>query len=305
MRKNWSYRLLALILALGCWYLVTGQEKVERWIEMPIEIVNAPKDLAIHSGLQTHIKVRVRGSKPMLRGLDERNMAYPLDFSKIRAGMNSLTIERSRVPVPKAVEVIEIDPGRLSVQADPLITLELPVEPMWRGKLTSDFMLTEASAEPARVMIQGPERRVLALRKVSTQPLEEEIKMAKTVVQSVLVDVPEAMKATPARVTVRFVFEEKTKDVWVKLPVEARIVGQGMDPQSQVEVKPEMVQLHVEVPLSLLRKKDFKKEFAAFVDIDSPLSKGWNVIEYNTRLPAGCTLLKAVPQKIEIQVLKK
>ena len=35
MWNNWQYRVLAILLALACWYVVSGQEKVETWLEVP------------------------------------------------------------------------------------------------------------------------------------------------------------------------------------------------------------------------------------------------------------------------------
>ena len=36
MKPNWQYLALALALSLFCWYLVTGREKVDTWMTMPL-----------------------------------------------------------------------------------------------------------------------------------------------------------------------------------------------------------------------------------------------------------------------------
>ena len=62
MFSNWQYRLLAVALALICWYLVTGREKVDVWVSLPVELVKGmPEDLTIRERpAEPSIDVRVR-----------------------------------------------------------------------------------------------------------------------------------------------------------------------------------------------------------------------------------------------------
>lgn len=300
MLRNWPYRLLALVLAFSCWYLVTGQQKVERWIEMPLEIVNAPENIAIQSGLKTRINVRVRGSKPMLRGLDERNIAYPLDLSNLRAGTVVLPIDINRVPVPKAVDVIEIDPPRLTVNADELAKRRLRVEALWDGSAGEDYELRESWTEPSSVLISGPKSIVDALQSVPTVPLSGNVTSAGNMERVLGLALPEAIKAEPQTVTAKFKFAEKTEQLWLKLPL--KILPENVAEQTEASVKPQTVQLHVELPVSLARQENLKDRFSAFIMLSSSVESGWQVVEYRTKLPPGCTLIKAVPQKVDLRI---
>jgi YbbR domain-containing protein len=303
MLRNWQYRLLALVLAFACWYLVTGQQKVETWLEVPVDIVNAPKDIAIQSGLKTRINVRVRGSKPMLRGLDARSLAYPLDLSGLRAGTVVLNFDANRIPVPKAVEVLEIDPPRLTVDADRMITRRVRVEPQWKGSVEKNYSLLEAWTVPAAVKVRGPQDLVEALTAVPTLPLAGNVTTAGTMERELGLDLPESVVAEPAVVKASFRFAEKTEKLWVKLPL--KVLPENLAKSAGVQVKPKTVQLHVEVPVSLLDQEDFKSLFSTFILLNSSIDPGWHVVEYRTKLPPGCTLIKAVPQKVDLRVSRR
>ena len=83
MWNNWQYRVLAILLALACWYVVSGQEKVETWLEVPLEFVNLPPQMEITSGLVSKLQVRIRGTSNQVRSLNVGRLAYKLDLGKI------------------------------------------------------------------------------------------------------------------------------------------------------------------------------------------------------------------------------
>ncbi|NJB67451.1 YbbR domain-containing protein [Desulfobaculum xiamenense] len=303
MRENWPYRILALLLAFACWYLVTGQDKVETWIEIPVEIVNTPKDLVVQSGVPSRINVRVRGSKPMLRGLDARSLAYSLNLATLTPGTNVVTIEPGKVSVPKAVEVIEIDPARLTVEADRLVRRRVPVEPRWQGDVAEDYELLEAVADPLVVQLEGPERLVEPLKSVPTLPLTGNVTSAGAMVRDLGLDLPREIQANPASVRVHFRFAERTRQMWLKIPI--RVLPENSSAAASAQVKPATVQVQVEAPVSIAREKDFRERFSAFILLNSSMEPGWHVVEYRIKMPPGCTLIKAVPQKVDLRIRRK
>jgi len=130
--KNWKDIAIALALAILTWYLLTGREKVEAWVDMSVEMTNAPEGLTIRKGLVSRIEVRVRGPKGLVRSLDRRKWTYSLDVSRLKVGENLVDIDRERIPLSMAYEVVEVKPSRLILTVDRVSKKEVPVIAEWR-----------------------------------------------------------------------------------------------------------------------------------------------------------------------------
>jgi len=295
MFANWQYRLLAVVLALLCWYLVTGREKVETWVEVPVELVGTPDDLFVREGLESRLKVRLRGPQSIIRGLDPRSLAYTLDMSHAQPGETVVPFERDAVKAPKALEVVELSPQRMTLVIDRQSRRTLPVEPVWKGRIGNDYRLVNATAFPPEVALRGPARVLDRLERVQTLAVSVNSTRPGTVGADAALALPAEIRSDPAKVRVVLNFGLKTRDVWVRLPVE--VLPQ---PRTGVTVRPSTVQAYVETPVTLLREPDFKEKRGAYVILEQNATSGRRVLNCRLRLPPGVTLLKAVPEEVEV-----
>lgn len=299
MFRNWQYRLLALALALTCWYIVAGREKVQSWIEMPVEIVGAKPEIVVEEGMLTKIGVRVRGPRALVRGLEEKRPAYTLDLSDLEPGETEVSFSAENIPLSMALEVIEIDPPRMTLVADRLVERTLPVTPVWKGSPGQDYDLVNASTVPDAVSLTGPEKALSKMESVSTRPLAVNATGSGTFSGRVGLDLPDGVTSKPDAVNLQTRYEVKLKTVWIKLPVAIR-------PENDVKatVRPHTIQIRCGVPLPILRQDDFKKDFLAYVLLPSGLEPGSHSLPLRLSLPEGCALEKVVPEKVEVRVKK-
>ncbi len=297
MFVNWQYRLLAVVLALLCWYLITGREKVETWVEAPVELVATPEDLFVRDGLESSLKVRVRGPKSIIRGLDPKGLAYTVDMSKAIAGEMVVPFELDAVKAPKALEVVELSPQRMTLTIDKLSRKSVPVDPIWKGRIGDDYRLLNATSVPAEVMLRGPAQVLDRLERVQTLALSVNSTRPGAVGADAALSLPAEVRSDPAKVRVVLNFGLKTKDVWVRLPVD--ILPQTL----HGTVRPSTVQVYVETPVTLLRDPDFKDQFGAYVVLEQNAT-GRRTTPYRLRLPPDVVLLKAVPDEVEVAVEK-
>jgi len=297
MFVNWQYRLLAVVLALLCWYLVTGREKVETWVEVPVELVGTPDDLFVRAGLEARLKVRLRGPQSIIRGLDPRSLAYTLDLSRAQPGETVFPIERDAVKAPKALEVVEVSPQNMTLVIDRQAHRTLPVEPVWKGRIGDDYRLVNATSFPPEVSLRGPAKVLDRLERVQTLAVSVNSTQPGTVGADAALALPAEVRADPAKVRVVLNFGIKAKDVWVRLPVEVL-----PKPAAGVSVRPSSVQAYVETPVTLLREPDFKEKLGAYVILEHNATAGRRVLACHLRLPPGVTLLKAVPEEVEVTV---
>lgn len=300
MFRNWQYRLLALVLALGCWYVVTGREKVQSWIEMPVEIVGAAQDIMILDGMQTKIAVRVRGPRALVRGLEEKRPVYTLDLSDLGPGETTIPFEAQNIPLSMALDVVEIAPPSMTLTADRLISRTLPVRPVFEADPGDDLTLVNATSVPPEATLAGPETVLSAIKDVPTRSVTVPVKGPGIFDMRAELDLPRAVTADPPAVRVNLDYAVKLKTVWIKLPVKILPEnGQG------ATVRPTTVQIRCGVPLPLLREENFRDRFMAYVLLPSNLEAGRHTLPLRLNLPKGCALEKTVPEELEVRVKKK
>lgn len=299
--KNWQTILLSLALAIFTWFLVTGREVVETWVDMPVVMTNPPEGLIIEDGLVDKIQVRLRGPKGLVGNLSSQNLSYPIDVSKLKIGEQVVDIESSKIPLPSTYEIIEVKPNRLKLKVDRRISKKIAVEAAWAGDISSDYKLQEVVAAPDLIEIRGPEtmlRKITKTRVVMKEDFPED--PPRSWVEDVGLELPEEIEASPGQVRVEAFFGPKTRQIWVKLPLEV-VAPAGY----KVGVVQDYVRLLIEGPISLFRNNEYRNEMAAKLVFGEELAPGKFDLGYEVTLPDGCRLEKKNPETVQSTLKKK
>ncbi|MDY7002293.1 MAG: hypothetical protein SVS15_11010, partial [Thermodesulfobacteriota bacterium] len=133
------------------------------------------------------------------------------------------------------------------------------------------------------------------MENVSTLAVHVNSTTPDTRTSTVGLSLPQDVEAVPDKVEVTLAFEVKKKKVWVKIPVKA-----VPEKVKNVSIRPRVVQLHVETPVTLLRRRDFKDTISVLLVLPSSLKPGKHILPYRVKLPEGCLLLKAVPEQVDV-----
>lgn len=301
MIKNWQTIILAVALAFFTWFLVTGREVIETWVEMPLVVTNPPEGVIIEDGLVEKIQVRLRGPKGLVDNLASQNLSYSLDLSDIEIGQQVLEIMAERLPLTSTYEIIEIKPNRLKLHVDRRIAKKIAVEASWSGKLSSDYKLLDVVASPNIVEISGPETKLRKISKTKVVMLEDfPEEVPRNWVEDVALELPEEISASPGQVRVEAFFGPKTRDIWVKIPLAVE-APDGFT----VSVPQNYVRLFIEGPIRLFRNNEFRKEMSAVLLFGPDLAAGKYDLAYDVVLPEGCRLLKMNPETVKTTLKKK
>lgn len=297
MKSNWQYLLLAFILAVFSWHLVSGREKVDTWIQMPVEMVNVPQGYVVRQGMVNRIEVRIRGPRPMIRSIDMKNAFYPLNLSGLQLGVNILDFESANIPLSRAIEVMEIMPPRVELMVDRLVSRTVPVEADYEVQLHEDYELKRLVLNPDSVTLRGPQEVVDQVETLKTQPArvpEEKPTLWESPVGLVL---PAEVEASPARVGLQMVFGEKTEEKTIQVPVrvpelEGRVA----------RVKPSKIQLVLEMPVSLARDKNIAEKFRVMPEDLGLFEPGTYQLGYRVTIPPATVLIKTEPELITVTI---
>jgi YbbR domain-containing protein len=300
MLRNWQTILLSIALAVFTWFLVTGREVVETWVDMPVVMTNPPEGLIIEDGLVDKIQVRLRGPKGLVGNLPSQNLVYPVNVSNLKVGEQVVDIDPDKIPLSSTYEIIEVKPNRLRLTVDRRISKKIAVEAAWAGNLNSDYRLQEVTASPDVVVIRGPEtmlRKISKTRVVLKGDFPEDV--PRSWAEDVAVEVPDEIEAQPGQVSVEAFFEPKTREIWVKVPIEFQ-APEGF----QANVQQRYVRLLIEGPVFLFHDDEYRKSIIATVAFGEKAAEGEFEFDYDVTLPEGCRLEKKNPETVTA-VIKK
>lgn len=300
MKTNWQYLLLAFVLAVFSWHLVSGREKVDTWIQMPVEMVNTPQGYVVRQGMVNRIEVRVRGPRPMVRGIDMKNAFYPLNLQNLKPGLNVLDFEPRNIPLSRAIEVVEIAPPRVELLVDRLIAKSVPVVEDIQFHLHEDFELKSMVLTPDKVTLRGPQAIVEPIEEISLQLVKVEgDRPDKWETQAGLV-LPAEVEATPARVSVQLVFGELMEEKWVEAAVRIpKLEGRT------VKIKPAKVRLLLQMPVSMAREEDLGEKVGVLPEAMGLLEPGTHSLGYRVVVPPGSLLVRFEPEQLEVRIVEE
>lgn len=297
MWNNWQYRILALMMSLACWYVVSGQEKVETWLEVPVEFVNLPQQMEITSGLVNKIQVRIRGTSNQVRSLNVGRLAYKLDLGKIQAGKNVLPLVAESVTITSAVEVVEISPARLELVADVMLARTVPVHLDWHGYPADDMQLKNATVVPDRVEITGFASTLHDVRALPTVRVDVPTTGERMAAGRAKLLLPKDVRSTVSSVAYELVFGPVTQELWVKMNLETVEY-----PGYTYSFEPKYVRVKLEMPVALLKDKDWRETLHMVLDPGVYPKDGTSMISPVPRLPNDVVVLDVKPAEVQISV---
>lgn len=297
MWNNWQYRALALLMALMCWYVVSGQEKVETWLEIPLEFVNLPQQMEITSGLVGKVQVRIRGTSNQVRSLNTTRLAYKLDLGKILPGANVIPLVPENMIITSAVDVVEINPTRLELVADVMVAKEVPVRLDWTGLPGEDLRFKKVQLDPDKVTISGFASALDRVDSLTTDQIQIVANGGLAVSGRAKLLVPKDVRTAVSSVGYELEFEYISQEMWVKMnlePVEYNSFAYSFEPK--------FVRVLLEIPVRLLKDKDWRETLHLMIDPGANPAIGQSVLRPVPRFPEGVRILEAKPEEIEIFV---
>jgi hypothetical protein len=172
--RNFGAKLLALAIACGTWWVVSGdrRERIsERSYRIPLSIVNVPVGTMVVSPLPDAVDVRVRGPFTPIRQLDPTKLDAVVDLIEARAGERRYILAPEDINVPRNVEVISISPPEVRVVLDTVAEKQVPILPDLQGRPAAGWALEDAAAEPRVARIVGPNGTLARTAAVRTEPV--------------------------------------------------------------------------------------------------------------------------------------
>lgn len=296
-KVNWQYRIIAVVLALFFWYLISGQEKVEIWLNVPVEIASLPSDHVIRSGMVGSIRVRCRGTSTILSRLETGRLSYTLDLSGVGKGVNEIALDPKNINLPRAVDVVDITPSSLELEIDSLETKTVPVRVNWQAYISSDFELREVLVEPKNVRISGSARILDRIEEIETRHIEIRDEAPRRIIKKVSLDLFPETESSVTEVLVEFSFGPILEEIWVRKPVDV-FADEGVE----YDIDPDHIRANLALPKSLLRTQNWRDQINYYIWVSQEMEPGEYEIEVMADLPRDAELREKRPETVTVEI---
>jgi YbbR domain-containing protein len=211
---NLGLKLVSLALAVGLWANVARDPIAEVELRVPIEFHNLPTNLEVDSANFTEAQIRVRGPERLIHQLQTGDVRAEIDLSAVNPGERTFDLTARHVHVPRDLEVVQIVPGQFHLSFDTRDVRIIEVRPRMTGSFASGMRVAQVIADPPKVTISGPRRRVEAVEAAITDAVDASgtVTRASFVTQAYVPDpLIQVVHPTPIRVTVIMEGSEQEK----------------------------------------------------------------------------------------------
>jgi YbbR domain-containing protein len=240
MKAPWPFghfglKVFSVVFATFLWFVVSGEEAVERGLRIPLELQQFPGGLELQGEAPSLVDVRVRGASGALSRLSSGDIVAVLDLKAARAGQRLYQLTPEQVRVPFGVQVVQVSPPTIALAFEPVASRQVPVVPEVEGDPAPGYVAGKVTVDPATVEVIGGQSAVARVTEAVTEPISIAGSRA-TVTDSVTVGfVDTALRLkTPrlARVTVE-ILPGPVEQTLHDRPVQLRNLTDGLVARSQ------------------------------------------------------------------------
>lgn len=174
LRKN-ALLLWSILIAVVLWFQVYGQGEGSLTLEVPLQLKGLPQNMVVVNDLPDSVHITVNGLQSRLKAVTPQDIYVPFDASGLTLpGVVERVVKISDVRLPSGLEITKIQPDRVELQVDRIVTRSLPVLP--RLELPEGWHAENVTVEPAEVQLSGPEVWLESLKEVETIAIQPEYK---------------------------------------------------------------------------------------------------------------------------------
>jgi YbbR domain-containing protein len=175
--KNWGLKLTSVLIAFALWLMLRGSQG-ERVITVPLT-VQIPRSMEIVNELPNLVEITAQGYLANLTG-SLPNMTYNIDLQSAGEGEQTIPLLPAGVRISPAsgLRVIRVNPARITLILEKVISKDVPVKVPIRGTPDSGFDFYQVTCQPSIVSISGPRSDVNPIKEVETEPVSIEARSA-------------------------------------------------------------------------------------------------------------------------------
>jgi hypothetical protein len=166
LTENLGLKAMALLFSLGFFGYIHGQEEVQQRT-IPVSVISLPPEggeKELVSRIPPSIHITVSGSTRALTEMVQQGVT-PLELDLRQGYPLSVTFTRDMLVLPRNVELVLVDPPRLELEWEEVVTRQVPLQASITGQPAEGRVVRgEPRIEPERITVRGPASAVETLQ---------------------------------------------------------------------------------------------------------------------------------------------
>jgi YbbR domain-containing protein len=259
--RHIGLKVISIALAAALWFIVSGEQIVERALRIPLELTNLPAQLEVVGDPPTVVDVRVRGSSGALGRIGSGELVAILDLRNAKAGDRLFQLTSADVRAPFGIEVVQVTPSSVPISFERSLTKVVPIVPALEGDPAPGYVVGTVTARPATVEVAGPASAVARVTEAITEPVSV-AGAQRTITEMVTVGLsaPSVHLTSPLAATVTVnVTAAPVEWTVASVPIQVRNAGRS------VQVTPTGIAVHVRGPRDA--RDVGASDFEAWIDV--------------------------------------
>ena len=253
--KDWLLKFVSLMLAAVLWYFVGGEDRVDKTVMIPIEIINLPRDLVISNQFKKEIEVTVSGPRSLIKEMSNKALTRQVDLSAATPGTMVIENNHDKIPVLRGITIQRVQPSSIILSLDKLIQKQFPVEARTVGQVAKGYYVRYIRTDPEAITITGPQTTLSQVNRLYTKAINLEGLQQSSQLQVPLeleTAIVELIGETSVTADITVGLETVTRTM-TDVKVHAEINGIAR------QVKPEEVKVVANIPKLLIDQKSDPK----------------------------------------------
>lgn len=169
--KDWQVKTICLLLSIGLYYYVINEDVEERSLQVPLTVVNKPKNLAISTNIPKYVRVYLKGDKGILSRISRKSIQGEIDLiGAVDQEKQEFSITLEKIDLPEGIKIVSYKPEKITLQFEEIETKELQLIPQVVGNPAEGYEKGRVKVAPEFITVSGPKSQ---LDKVSNAYLQK------------------------------------------------------------------------------------------------------------------------------------
>ncbi len=172
-RRNIITAAASVFIALFAWIILAyHSDRIFRNYTVPIEFRNLTPGFTLAQQVPSKAEVTLEGSEQSFRILDPSDLVVSLNLGDLKKGKNEFAINEEDLKLPSGLNLYDIEPKKITVDAIPTKIISLPVRVQTTGKLPHNLKLVSLSPNPREMLLIVPEEGNHLPKFIYTEPVD-------------------------------------------------------------------------------------------------------------------------------------